>query len=54
MSNEEQKKVLENNFIKFAYFVNNDDKSLYNVAYDKSNESKVKDTLAALNNQKLS
>ena len=38
----------------FAYFVNNDDKSLYNIAYDKSNESKVQDTLTALNNQKLS
>ena len=38
----------------FAYFTNNDDKSLYNIAYEKKDESKVKDTLAALNGQKLS
>lgn len=50
----QQLEALSKTDVTFAYFVNNDDKSLYNIAYDKSNESKVKDTLAALNNQKLS
>lgn len=50
----QQLEALSKTDVTFAYFVNNDDKSLYNIAYDKSNESKVKDTLASLNNQKLS
>ena len=50
----QQLEAMSKTDVTFAYFVNNDDKSLYNIAYDKSNESKVKDTLAALNNQKLS
>lgn len=50
----QQLEALSKTDVTFAYFANNDDKSLYNIAYDKSNESKVKDTLAALNNQKLS
>ena len=50
----QQLEALSKADVTFAYFVNNDDKSLYNIAYDKSNESKVKDTLAAMNNQKLS
>ncbi len=40
--------------IVFAYFTNNDDKSLYNIAYEKKDESKIKDTLAALNKTMLS
>ena len=50
----QQLEALSKTDVTFAYFVNNDDKRLYNIAYDKSNENKVKDTLAALNNQKLS
>ena len=50
----QQLEALSKADVTFAYFVNNDDKSLYNIAYDKTNENKVKDTLAALNNQKLS
>lgn len=36
-----------------TYFANNDDKSFYNIAYDKISESKVNDTLAFLSNTKL-
>ena len=50
----QQLEALSKEGVTFAYFVNNDDKSLYNIAYDMSNESKVKDTLTALNNQQLS
>ena len=50
----QQLEALSKTDVTFAYFVNNDDKRLYNIAYDKTNESKIKDTLAALNNQKLS
>ena len=49
-----QLEALNNAGVTFAYFINSDDKSLYNIAYDKTNEGKVKDTLAALNKQKLS
>lgn len=50
----QQLEALSKTDVKFAYFVNNDDKSLYNIAYDKSNESIVRNILAEINNQKLS
>lgn len=50
----QQLEALSKTDVAFAYFANNEDKSLYNIAYDKSNESKVKDTLTVQNNQKIS
>lgn len=38
----------------FAYFPNKDDNSLYNIAYENKDDSKVKETLLSLNGQKLS
>ena len=49
-----QLEALTKTDVVFAYFTNNDDKSLYNIAYEKKDESKVKDTLAALNKTMLS
>lgn len=49
-----QLEALSKTDIVFAYFTNKDDSSLYNIAYEKKDDSKVKDTLAAMNNKKLS
>lgn len=49
-----QLEALSKTDVVFAYFTNNDDKSLYNIAYEKKDDSKVKETLATLNSQKLS
>ena len=37
----------------FAYFTNNDDKSLYNIAYESKDEDKIKEILADINNYKV-
>ena len=37
----------------FAYFTNNDDKSLYNIAYENKDEDKIKEIFADLNNYKV-
>lgn len=37
----------------FAYFVNSDDKSLYNIAFEQKDEEKIKSALANKNAQKL-
>ncbi len=37
----------------FAYFVNSDDKSLYNIAFEQKDEEKIKLTLASSKSQKL-
>ena len=38
----------------FAYFVNSDDKSLYNIAFEQKDEEKIKSALANRNTPKLS
>lgn len=50
----QQLEALSKTDITFAYFTNKDDNNLFNIAYDRASDSKVKETLAALNNQKLS
>lgn len=37
----------------FAYFVNSDDKSLYNIAFEQKDEEKIKSALASSKSQKL-
>ena len=50
----QQLEALSKTDITFAYFTNKDDNNLFNIAYDSASDSKLKETLAALNNQKLS
>jgi hypothetical protein len=50
---EQQLEALSKTDVEFTYFTNNNVKSLYNIAYNKSNESTIKDALVVLNNPKL-
>ena len=49
-----QLEALSKTDIAFAYFPNADDKTLYNIAYEKKDDSKVSAALAALNKTMLS
>ena len=49
-----QLEALSKTDITFAYFTNKDDKTLYNIAYEKKDDSKVSAALAALNKTMLS
>ena len=44
--------ILTGSDIVFAYFINKEDKSLYNIAYESKDEDKVREMLAALGNYK--
>lgn len=49
----EQLSELNKSDVVFAYFVNSDDKSLYNIAFEQKDEEKIKSALANKNAQKL-
>ncbi len=50
----EQLAELDKSDAAFAYFVNSDDKSLYNIAFESKDEEKIKSALATKNAPKLS